>query len=592
MRNWEWVKLRITGSVSKEVNVVVQHNVVVDEEEKPTCTEKGRTEGSHCSTCNEVLVEQDVKEKLGHDYEEEWTVDKDATCTEDGSKSHHCSRCGVETDVTEIPKLSDSGHDYEEKWTIDKNATCTEDGSKSHHCSRCSSIIDETVITALGHDGGVATCSEKAICTRCGVGYGELAYNNHVEETELRNQKQPTIVSDGYTGDVCCVGCDAILQAGISVDASGTSVEGNAVDDSYVVQENVTFKDVIFEKDVYIPKGCKLTLEGEAKIIGNVYVFGTLANEATTEIEGTLYCLHYGSSFSAGDYDYGYLENSGKMQIATMIVNDTYLNKDIPELKHVHEWETRYTIDYPATCIESGSKSIHCVGCDVSKEGSSVLIEPIGHVGGEVTCVANAICESCHVEYDKEEEPVHTGGTELCNVVEATAGKDGYSGDEYCKGCGELLKLGSVVKATELEDNTNSSDTESDVKKEKGGQESNIDSIIPKNEVASQGVDINAKQTKKESQKISIAKIKNYKAKKLRKKKVSFNLKAKRTGNGKLTYKVTKYPKKGKKFISVNRFGRVTLKKGAKKGVYKITVTAAETSSYKKAVKVVAIKVK
>lgn len=88
------------------------------------------------------------------------------------------------------------------------------------------------------------------------------------------------------------------------------------------------------------------------------------------------------------------------------------------------------------------------------------------------------------------------------------------------------------------------------------------------------------------AQKISIAKMKSFKAKKLKKKKQVFSLKA--SANGKLTYKVVK----GKsKYITINKKGVVTLKKGCKKGIYKIKITAAKTTGYKKTTKVVVIKV-
>ena len=40
----------------------------------------------------------------GHEYETEWTVDKEASCTEEGSQSHHCKRCENKTGVTVIEK--------------------------------------------------------------------------------------------------------------------------------------------------------------------------------------------------------------------------------------------------------------------------------------------------------------------------------------------------------------------------------------------------------------------------------------------------------------------------------------------------------
>ena len=62
--------------------------------------------------------------------------------------------------------------------------------------------------------------------------------------------------------------------------------------------------------------------------------------------------------------------------------------------------------------------------------------------------------------------------------------------------------------------------------------------------------------------------------------------------HGVITYKVTKYPKGAKKCVTVNKKGVVTIKKGAKKGAYKIKVTANSNAKMKKATKTVTIKIK
>lgn len=46
----------------------------------------------------------------GHTYSQEWTVDREAACTQVGSKSRHCIHCGGRTDVTELPA---SGHVFD-----------------------------------------------------------------------------------------------------------------------------------------------------------------------------------------------------------------------------------------------------------------------------------------------------------------------------------------------------------------------------------------------------------------------------------------------------------------------------------------------
>lgn len=96
-------------------------------------------------------------------------------------------------------------------------------------------------------------------------------------------------------------------------------------------------------------------------------------------------------------------------------------------------------------------------------------------------------------------------------------------------------------------------------------------------------------QTKLLPQTIKYKKPKTYKAKNLKKKAASFYLKASSTSNSDIVYKVTKG---NKKYVSVKANGKVTLKKGCKKGTYKIKITALQTKRFASASKTVTIKVK
>ena len=66
------------------------HSAVTDAAVAATCLSSGLTEGSHCQICNEILVEQEVLPRLGHDpvY----------TDNMDGTHREECSRCGKVTE--------------------------------------------------------------------------------------------------------------------------------------------------------------------------------------------------------------------------------------------------------------------------------------------------------------------------------------------------------------------------------------------------------------------------------------------------------------------------------------------------------------
>lgn len=82
---------------------------------------------------------------------------------------------------------------------------------------------------------------------------------------------------------------------------------------------------------------------------------------------------------------------------------------------------------------------------------------------------------------------------------------------------------------------------------------------------------------------------KSYTFTSLKKKATSFTIGA--SGQGTISYKVVKAPSKASKYITVDKKGKVTVKKGAKIGTYVVRVSAAGNSNYKAAAKDVTVKV-
>ena len=69
------------------------HVKVIDEEIPATCTLDGKTEGSHCSACQEVLKAQVSIQAKGHKYND-GVIETEATCISEGTKKFTCTAEG------------------------------------------------------------------------------------------------------------------------------------------------------------------------------------------------------------------------------------------------------------------------------------------------------------------------------------------------------------------------------------------------------------------------------------------------------------------------------------------------------------------
>jgi hypothetical protein len=76
----------------------------------------------------------------------------------------------------------------------------------------------EYVAKSHVHTGGTATCTNKAVCESCGLEYGEVDPDNHVESV-LRNATEAAWTTDGYTGDMVCRDCGTITEKGSAIKA-------------------------------------------------------------------------------------------------------------------------------------------------------------------------------------------------------------------------------------------------------------------------------------------------------------------------------------------------------------------------------------
>ena len=125
---------------------------------EPTEEEEG-LEKRECSICKQEETQKIEKLSHTHKWEEDNDVPKKAaTCTENGSITYKCSKCG-ETKEDIIPM---TGHNFVKDPNGSIEAGCETDGKDHYKCSKCGETKDETR-DALGHQFDEQT----GICSRC-----------------------------------------------------------------------------------------------------------------------------------------------------------------------------------------------------------------------------------------------------------------------------------------------------------------------------------------------------------------------------------------------------------------------------------------
>ena len=189
-----------------------------EEDLAPTCTAEG-SKSKHCVKCGEIDESTITPvSALGHSFAD-WEEVTPNTCEGAGVHRHSCSVCGL----TESEATDPKGHDVEDYFTIDVPATCTTDGSKSKHCSRCDAVFDSEVITATGHNYGdwkvtkEETCIEKGskekVCSKCNDKITEeIAAKGHLWNIEPTVDKSATCTRNGLQS-IHCARCDETKDA-------------------------------------------------------------------------------------------------------------------------------------------------------------------------------------------------------------------------------------------------------------------------------------------------------------------------------------------------------------------------------------------
>lgn len=196
-----------------------EHTIAYYKAVAPTCENTGLTEGSYCTVCGEVLVEQIEIPVTGHSTEV--VPGTPADCVNsgltDGEKCIYCGEVIVESQP--IPAL---GHELIIDAVKSYDSTCTESGVKHLACSRCSYFEDST-IPAKGHtftDWAIVNKFETRECKTCGIVETRVIENcNH--KAEVIKGIPATCTSKGISDGLICSICGVMIETQQQIAALG-----------------------------------------------------------------------------------------------------------------------------------------------------------------------------------------------------------------------------------------------------------------------------------------------------------------------------------------------------------------------------------
>ena len=610
--------------------------------QNPTCVDDGTCTYT-CSVC-EQQVEGKVPASGSHTQGENPSLEtsKAATCTQDGHNDYVCTVC-EESVQDVIPKL---GHSY--KLVEEVLPTAEEAGHYAYTvCERygaedCSEMYADATRTKL--------ITAEDVKIPAGTSAADVEKSKICEYENLSSSTWWTFT--GVSKDYILTGAEtkyftvkvdsvADGEGAFNVELVGTfddpvTYEGGSSNKAYITTGSLGdawYAEAALSKDV-CPNPIEGTIDRTGITEGHTYVIAvsrdeegtitvTYADETDSKIRNTIVCPGTRLPQNVAIHIMA--------QTATIVAAPT-----IPSKLHIHDFdETKDKVEKEPTCTEDGLTKRSCTSCG---ETIDIIVPATGKhtmtkfVKADPTCTTTGVkktyyyCNVCKKYYN-----LPSGGTALTEeavkeriipmtahkyvnvITKATTTKAG-SIVSKCSDCGKVAKTTAIpqIKTVALS-KTAYTYTGKALKpgvtvKDAAGKTiaaSNY-TVAYKNNIkagkATVTVTFKGNYSGTVSKTFTIAKkaqsiskvvtAKTLKATSLKKKASTFKIAG--SAKGKLSYKVTK--KDAKKVVSVSTKGTVTVKKGAKKGTYKVnvTVTAAETSAYKVAKKniVVTVKVK
>lgn len=285
------------------------------------------------------------------------------------------------------------------------------------------------------HFGGNATCSNRAVCEACGIEYGDLLGHN----MQYFDYVPETCTTDGHLPYYYCDRCDKYF--GRETDSLDTELNVFIIP---ATGHSMTKVDAV-------PASCEADGNIEYYECGNCSKLFSDAdgkNEITaadTVITATGHRYltswtfdsdsHWHKCAVCGSADTIVPHVSSGEATETTAETCTICGYEIaPMLGHIHANNLMPVYAVKPTCTKDGNIGYYVCSC------------------GKMFADSNAA--TALTEADIVIPAAGHGATEIRNRVEPTETANGYTGDEYCTVCNELVKRGTVIPATASSETT------------------------------------------------------------------------------------------------------------------------------------------
>ena len=361
-----------------------------------------------------------------HDWQEQTSLAKSPTCTEKGSKTYKCSKCG-ETKVEEIPA---TGHTWKIHQIAQNKSECK--------CSVCGATKAHD-LKVVSKDP--ATCTKKGIihyvCKDCG------------KKVRDNDPDAPALGHDWKNRDGMCSRCNA--QHTHDWGEWKTTTPADCTTEGEEVRQCNTCR---FEETRTLAKTdhdwgeWNITTEPSCTHEGEeTRQCKNCQKTETKKLEKTAHVTELVGAKAPSCTSEGYTGNEVCKDCHAVVKKGHKLDKT------AHQWSTWKTTT-PASCTHEGEETRQCSVC---QETETRKLKKTDHDWSEwktttkPSCTTegeeNRQCKNCQkTESRTLAKTAHN--TEVRGAKEPSCTTEGYTGDEVCKHCNAVVKKGHKLDKT------------------------------------------------------------------------------------------------------------------------------------------------